>query len=92
MDTQLLQDVAQRLQAIGILARVEYPGFVAISFRDGKTREGDFAFGTANGRWGGDFVTYSGETVWADTLAVSPSETDATRIAIAIVTALLENS
>jgi len=67
--------VTELLQAKGIQASYEYPGYIAIA---------DWAIGTANGKWEMDLMTGEGAHIHTIDLGIPGSSQDALAIAEAI--------
>lgn len=80
-----LTAVVSALTNIGLLASLEYPGFVKVT-----KNAVDYNFGTTNGAWGGDVLTDEGENaILFLARQIPPTETDAVLIASTIEDAIL---
>lgn len=76
--------VVDALAAVGLVATVEYPGWICV-----RTSDGEWNFGTANGVWDGDLMTGDGtEHLRSVRFDIDPASTDAAMIAFAIYQAV----
>ena len=84
-----MQVIADKLAVdAGLVASVEYPGYIAIPSADQASLT--WCFGTANDTWMGDLMNDNGSHVFESIDTGVPStETDAGVIAFAIAKALL---